>query len=97
MTTSDVQFAKLESQLADWKLQVVKLETAAEDVAAEAKPAYLREIQELKLKFAASQKQYDDVRKAHESMTTEVMTGLKTTWHDLGVAVGKAMGRFSAK
>jgi phage host-nuclease inhibitor protein Gam len=96
MTTSDVQFAKLESQLADWKLQVVKLETAAEDVAAEAKPAYLREIQELKLKFAASQKQYDDVRKAHESASSDVVTGLKATWHDLGVAVGKAMSRFSA-
>ena len=95
MTTSDVQFAKLESQLADWKLQVVKLETAAEDVAAEAKPAYLREIEALKTQFAASQKQYDDAHNAQKSASSDTMDGLNAAWHDLGVAVGKAMGRFS--
>jgi chromosome segregation ATPase len=94
MTTSDVQFEKFESQLAELKAQVAKLEAKAADAGAEAMPAYLREIDELKEKFAKTEKQYDDVRKAQESASADVMDGLKSTWHDLGVAVGKAMGRF---
>jgi hypothetical protein len=53
----------------------------------------LREVEELKEKFAKSQKQYDDTRKAQEGASSDAMDGLKSTWHDLGVAVGKAMGR----
>ncbi|MFT7106647.1 MAG: putative nucleic acid-binding Zn-ribbon protein [Yoonia sp.] len=94
MTTSEVQFEKFESQLAEWKAQVAKLEAKSAGAGAEAMPAYLREIDELKEKFAKTEKQYDDVRKAQESASSDVMDGLKSTWHDLGVAVGKAMGRF---
>ena len=94
MTTSDAQFEKFESQLAEWKAQVAKLEAKAADAAAEAKPAYLREVEELKEKFAKTEKQYDDARKTQKDASSDVMDGLKSTWHDLGVAVGKAMGRF---
>ena len=93
MTTSDVQFEKFESQLAEWKAQVAKLEAKAADAVAEAKPAYLREVEELKEKFAKTEKQYDDARKAQKSAASDVMDGLNSAWHDLGVAVGKAMGR----
>ncbi len=94
MIYSDVQFEKFESQLAEWKAQVAQLEAKAAGAAAEAKPAYLREVEELKEKFAKTQKQYDDARKAQESASSDAIDGLKLTWHDLGVAVGKAMGRF---
>jgi multidrug resistance efflux pump len=94
MINSEAQFEKFESQLAEWKAQVAQLEAKAAGAAAEAKPAYLREVEELKEKFAKSQKQYDDVRNAHESATSDAMDGLNSAWHDLGVAVGKAMGRF---
>ena len=52
MTTSDIQFEKFDRQLAEWKAQVAKLEAKAAGAAAEAKPAYLREVEELKEKFA---------------------------------------------
>ncbi|SFF23113.1 hypothetical protein ROE7235_03578 [Roseibaca ekhonensis] len=94
MINSEAQFEKFESQLAEWKAQVAQLEAKAAGAAAEAKPAYLREVEELKEKFAKSQKQYDDVRKAQENGATDDLSGLQSTWHDLGVAVGKAMGRF---
>jgi hypothetical protein len=48
----------------------------------------------LKEKFAKSEKQYGDARKTQESASPDAMDELKSTWHDLGVAVGKAMGRF---
>ena len=94
MTTSDIQFEKFDRQLAEWKAQVAKLEAKAAGAAAEAKPAYLREVEELKEKFAKSQKQYDDVRKAQKGASSDVMDGLKSAWHDLGVAVGNAKDRF---
>jgi predicted nucleic acid-binding Zn-ribbon protein len=94
MTTTEVQFEKFESQLAEWKAQVVKLEAKAAGAAAEAQPAYLREVEELKEKFAKTEKQYDDVRKAQKDASSDVIDGLKFAWHELGVAVGKAMGRF---
>jgi predicted nucleic acid-binding Zn-ribbon protein len=94
MIHSESQFEKFESQLAEWKAQVAQLEAKAADAAAEAKPAYLREVEELKEKFAKSEKQYDDVRKAQKNPSSDVMDGLKSAWHDLGVSVGKAMGRF---
>ncbi|WP_138936656.1 hypothetical protein [Roseovarius arcticus] len=94
MTTSDVQFEKYESQLAEWRAQVAKLEAKAAGAAVEAKPAYLRDVEELKEKFAKSEKQYDEARKAQKDTSPDVMDGLKSTWQDLGVAVGKAMGRF---
>jgi hypothetical protein len=94
MVYSEVQFEKFESQLAEWKAQVSQLEAKAAGAAAEAKPAYLREVEELKEKFAKSEKQYIDARKTQESASLDDMDGLKSTWHDLGAAVGKAMGRF---
>ncbi|MEH6830014.1 MAG: hypothetical protein V7661_04160 [Sulfitobacter sp.] len=94
MGTLDVQFEKFESQLAERKTQVAKLEAKAAGAAAEAKPAYLREVEELKEKFAKTEKQYDDARNAQKGASSDVMDGLKSGWHDLGVAVGKAMGRF---
>lgn len=95
MNTLDVQFEKFESQLAEWKAQVAKLEAKASGAGAEAMPAYLRDIEELKEKFAKTEKQYDDARKTQKDASSDVMNGLKSAWHDLGVAVGKAMGRFS--
>lgn len=94
MIYSEAQFEKFESQLAEWKAQVAQLEAKAADAAAEAKPAYLREVEELKEKFAKTEKQYDDARKAQKGASSDAMDGLKSAWHDLGVAVGKAMGRF---
>jgi regulator of replication initiation timing len=94
MIYSEAQFVKFESQLAEWKAQVAQLEAKAADAATEAKPAYLREVEELKEKFAKSKKQYDDVRKEQKNAEPDDLNGLKSTWHDLGVAVGNAMGRF---
>jgi regulator of replication initiation timing len=94
MIYSEAQFEKFENQLAEWKAQVGQIEAKAADAAAEAQPAYLREVEELKEKFAKSEKQYGDARKTQESASPDAMDELKSTWHDLGVAVGKAMGRF---
>jgi multidrug resistance efflux pump len=94
MVYSEAQFEKFESQLAEWKAQVAQLEAKAAGAPAEAKPAYLREVEELKEKFAKSEKQYQDVRSAQKDASSDVMDGLKSSWHNLGVAVGKAMGRF---
>lgn len=94
MINLEPQFEKFESQLAEWKVQVAQLEAKAAGAAAEAKPAYLREVEELKEKFAKTEKQYQDVRKAQKDAASDVIDGLSSTWHELGVAVGKAMGRF---
>jgi hypothetical protein len=94
MTTSDVQFEKFEIQLAKWKAQFAKFEARAARAGAEAKPAYLRRVEELKVKFAKTERQYDDARKAQKGASSDVMDGFRSAWHDLGVAVGKAMGRF---
>lgn len=94
MNTLDVQFEKFESQLVEWKAQVAQLEAKAAGAGAEAMPAYLRDIEELKEKFAKTEKQYNDARKTQKDASSDVMDGLKSAWHDLGVAVGKAMGRF---
>jgi hypothetical protein len=51
MINSEIQFEKFESQLAKWKAQIAQLEAKAADAAAEAKPAYLREVEELKEKM----------------------------------------------
>lgn len=93
MKNFDTQFEKFENQLTEWKAQVAKLEAKAAGAAAEAKPAYLRDVEELKEKFAKSEKQYDDARKALKDTSSDVMDGLKSTWEDLSFAVGKAMGR----
>ena len=93
MVYSDAQFEKFESQLAEWRAQAAQLEAKAAGADAEAKPAYLRKVEKLKEKFTKSQKQYGDTRKAQEGASSDAMDGLKSTWHDLGVAVGKAMGR----
>jgi hypothetical protein len=54
----------------------------------------LREVEALKEKFAKSEKQYEEARKAQKDASADVMDGLKSAWHDLGVAVGRAKGRF---
>ncbi|QCO55500.1 hypothetical protein EOK75_06875 [Pseudorhodobacter turbinis] len=95
MNTSDVQFEKFDSQFAEWKTQVANLEAKAAGASEEAKPAYLRDVEDLKEKFAKTQKQYDDVCKMQEGASSEAMDSVNSALHDLGVAVGKAMARFS--
>jgi len=44
MNTPETKFEKFESQFAEWKAQIAKLETQAAEAGAEAKPAFLREV-----------------------------------------------------
>lgn len=94
MNTSETQFEKFESQLAEWKVQVEKLEAKVADAGAEAKPAYLREVDELKAKFSKTEKQYNEASKAQKGASPDDMDGLSSAWCDFGHAVGKAVGRF---
>ncbi|MFT7448596.1 MAG: cytochrome c556 [Glaciecola sp.] len=94
MNTSETKFEKFESQLAEWKVQVAKLEAKVAEAGAEAKPAFLREVDELKEKFSKTEKHYIEASKAQKGTSPDDMDGLSSAWHDLGHAVGKAVGRF---
>lgn len=94
MNTSETKFEKFESQLAEWKIQVAKLEAKVAEAGTEAKPAFLREVDELKEKFSKTEKQYIEASKAQKGASPDDMDGLSSAWHDLGHAIGKAVGRF---
>ncbi|AGI70225.1 putative conserved coiled coil protein (plasmid) [Octadecabacter antarcticus 307] len=94
LNTSETQFELFESQLAEWKVQVVKLEAKAAGADDEAKPAYVREVNELKAKFSKTEKQYNEARKAQKGTLPDTMDGLSSAGRDLGHAVGKPIRRF---
>lgn len=94
MNTSETELEKFESQLAEWKSQITKLETQVEKAGSEAKPAFLREVDELKEKFSKTEKQYIEASTAQTGASPDDMDGLSSAWRDFGRAIGKVVGRF---
>jgi cytochrome c556 len=94
MNASETKFEKFESQLVEWKVQVAKLEAKVADAGTEAKPAFLREVDELKEKFSKTEKQYIEASKVKTDASPDDMDGLSSAWHDFGRAIGKVVGRF---
>ena len=92
MNASETKFEKFESQLAEWKVQVAKLEAKVADAGTEAKPAFLREVDELKEKFSKTEKQYieaskvktdaspDDIGSIHSSLIISARVQLSSDY-----------------
>jgi cytochrome c556 len=94
MNTPETKLEKFESQLAEWKVQIAKLETQVEKAGSEAKPAFLREVDELKEKFSKTEKQYIEASTPQTDASPDDIDGLSSAWHDFGRTIGKVVSRF---
>jgi len=95
MNTTEINIDKLQSQLDAWKADVAKLEARARSANADAQLAYLREVDDLKAKYAEAETKLDQLRKAQKGASSDVMDGITSAWRDLGNAVSKAASRFN--
>lgn len=94
MNKLSINIEKFQSQLDEWKAQVAQLEAKAGQANADAKLEYQREVDDLKSKYAEAEKQFEEIRKAQQSASSDVMDGMTSAWRDLGDGVKKAMQRF---
>ena len=93
-TKTEINFEKLQGQLDQWKAEIDKIEAKAVSASADAKLSYMREVENLKAKYAEAEAQLDDIRSAQEQASSDIMDGMTAAWSNLGDAVQKAFKRF---
>ena len=81
--------ADMELQLKEWAAKLAVLAVKAERVSADAKVAYLRELEELKAKHGAAQSKLDEVKAAGRDNLSTILAGAKSACHELEVAFKK--------
>jgi nucleotide-binding universal stress UspA family protein len=88
---------KIEAQMKEWGVQIALWKAKAEESTAEAKAAYLKQIEELKNKEESAKHKLRELKESGGEAWEEVKVGLEKALEDLKQAFNLARGRFKGK
>ena len=89
MDKMEAVVADMELQLKEWAAKLAVLAVKAERASADARNAYLQELEALQAKHSVAQSKLDEVKAAGKDGFTTIIAGAKSACHELEVAFKK--------
>lgn len=94
MTMREDYEKRLQTQLADWKVELDRLWGKAKDAQSDAAKEYHRQIDKLKAQRESMEKDLAKMRKASEESWKDLRAGTESAWKSMEQAVSAAWTRF---
>lgn len=87
---------KVQARLNEWDAEIEKLKARADKAEADAKIAYLEQIETLREEQREAQSKLDDLRAAGDDAWEDMKAGVQNAWDSLEQAAKDASSRFAA-
>ena len=94
MDRSETTQQKFRAQLERWSAEIDRLEAKARESQADAKLRYLDEVEALRASRQQAREKLEELQRAGEKASGDLLEGARRAWHDLGEAVKAAGKRF---
>jgi len=94
MSKKEAYQQKIEAQLNEWKADIDKLKSRADQANASAQVGLYEQIDELKAKREAVAKKFEELRNASDEAWEDVKSGLDLAKESLSEAMSSASDRF---
>lgn len=88
--TRDAYIQKLKAKIDEWNADIDKLTAKAEQVEADAKIKYQRQLEELRANRQDLEDKIEDLQSAGESAWEELKQGVESSWHSWKESFSKA-------
>jgi hypothetical protein len=82
----DENIERLQAQLVEWGAKIDELASKAAKAGAEARTAYHKGLEDLRVKRSAAQVKLDELKSAGSEKWDTFRAGIEKTWNDLEVA-----------
>jgi hypothetical protein len=93
-TKKDVYVEKIKAKLDEWSAEIDRLDAKSRQQQAEAKKAYLEQINELKKKRASAQVRLQKLQNAGAAAWEDLKVGVEEAINSVGEALQSARARF---
>jgi uncharacterized coiled-coil DUF342 family protein len=94
MPGKDSYVQKLHTKLDEWNAEIDKLKAKADQVEAEKRAEYYREIENLRQKRSTLENKLEEVRSAGEEALDDLKSGVQNAWDTMEEALKSARSRF---
>ncbi len=94
MTDKDAYQQKAEAKLREWQADIDKLRAQADQVTADARIEYDRQIARLVEQQKAASQQFAKMQKASGDAWADMKAGMEKSWAEMSQAMRDAMRRF---
>lgn len=94
MSTKQAYQQKLQAQLDEWSAEIGKLQAKGDQVSADARIEYDRQVQELRTMQAEARRKMGELKNAGDDAWQDLKAGIEHAWNDLGRATKSAAARF---
>jgi predicted nucleic acid-binding Zn-ribbon protein len=94
MSSREEYVRKMQAKLEEWNSEIDTLAAKAGEVTADAKNAYNKQIDLLKVKQADARQKIEELQQAGGSAWEDLKSGIERAWTDLGEAIDLARSRF---
>lgn len=94
MSSRDKYVRKMQAKLEEWNAEIDTLSAKAGEATADAKNAYNKQIDSLKVKQADARQKIEELQQAEESAWEDLKSGIERAWTALGEAIDSARSRF---
>lgn len=94
MTEKDAFEQKAEARMREWQADIDKLRAQADQLSADARIEYDRQIAKLVEQQKAARQQYEKLEKASGEAWLDMKGGMEKAWADMSQAMRDAMRRF---
>ncbi len=94
MSSRDAYVQRMKARLDEWNADIDKLSAKAEVAEADAKIAYLAQVENLRAKHAEARRELDKLGAAGEGAWEDLRAGVETAWEAIGNATKEALSRF---
>lgn len=96
MNMKQAYVEKVQARLNEWDAEIEKLKARADKAEADAKIAYLEQIETLREEQREAQSKLDDLRAAGDDAWEDMKAGVQNAWASLEKAAKDASSRFAA-
>ncbi|OOV88367.1 coiled coil domain-containing protein [Oceanospirillum linum] len=94
MSKKEAYQQKVEAQLDEWKADIDKLKSKADQANASAQVEYYEQIEQLKTKQEAVSSKFEELRNSSDDAWSDVKSGLELAKESLSEAMDSASKRF---
>lgn len=94
MTTKDEYIQKMHAKLDQWNAEIDKLAAKADQVSADTRAEYHKQIEDLRAKREAAQERMSMLQQAGEGAWQDLKAGMEMAWDVIGEAIDSAKTRF---
>ena len=94
MSEKDAYEKKAEAKLREWQADIEKLRAQADQVSADARIEYDRQIERLVEQQKEARRQYEKLEKASGEAWADMKSGMEKSWAAMSQAMRDAMRRF---